>query len=122
MKARVPETAPRNPTRREAEADVLRVLCSGEESAAEMRAALERLAEYNWEESEHRVVHEAIARCRAKTGKGMREELPATATRMGFPDVEWKQYWGKETDRERRAETLHHKIEKLLKNKGAREE
>jgi len=45
-----------------------------------------------WESAEHRVVFEAIARFGGRDSQRLREELPAQATRMGFPDVNWEAY------------------------------
>ncbi|HTV59122.1 MAG TPA: hypothetical protein VMJ93_09635 [Verrucomicrobiae bacterium] len=122
MKQRVSDSATRGHEQRDAEADVLRALCTGECGAADRKAALARLADYDWQESEHRVVYNALARCSAKTGAAVRAELPAVATRMGFPDVEWNRYWGEETQQERGVESLNREIENLLKTRGAQEE
>jgi hypothetical protein len=60
---------------------------------AARRAVLEALREYAWQEEEHRVVFEALARVRSGDAISLREQLPAHATRMGFPEVEWQLYF-----------------------------
>ena len=55
--------------------------------------AIEALRGYAWRDEEHRVVFEALARVRSNDAVPLREQLPAHATRMGFPDVEWNLYF-----------------------------
>jgi len=45
-----------------------------------------------WESAEHRVVFDAITRLGGRDPQRLRDELPAQATRMGFPDVGWEAY------------------------------
>jgi hypothetical protein len=48
---------------------------------------------YAWQKPEHTVVYEALRRIRARDQLTWREQLPAQATRMGFPDVDWAEYF-----------------------------
>lgn len=52
-----------------------------------------RLLAHNWRDEEHRVVFDAILRLPGRSAAELREQLPAQATRMGFPDVEWADYF-----------------------------
>jgi hypothetical protein len=79
---------------------VLRALCSCPD-AYEARAQALRLADYSWQEPEHRIVYDALRRLHATAKKRLSEKLPEEATRMGFPDVDWQSYIGaKPTRRE----------------------
>lgn len=83
---------------------VLRALCCGTASQAEggeptqaaassaLSEALRELGDYRWRGDEHRVVYSALAALKPSRGESVAEQLPAQATRMGFPDVDWKLY------------------------------
>jgi hypothetical protein len=47
---------------------------------------------YRWRAEEHGVVYEVLARIQPSSGESIAEQLPAQATRMGFPDVDWDLY------------------------------
>jgi hypothetical protein len=51
------------------------------------------LENYRWHDPEHRVVYEALQAVRGGARLSLREELPAHATRLGFPDVGWQDYF-----------------------------
>ena len=74
------------------ETQILRALCAGQISAAERESAMARLANRAWTNPEHKVVYDALASLRTSDAAQRREQLPAQATRMGFPDVEWENY------------------------------
>jgi hypothetical protein len=57
-----------------------------------IREALRDLADYSWRGTEHVVVYSALAKLQASSGVAIADQLPAQATRMGFPDVDWKLY------------------------------
>ena len=88
----------------ELELQILRKLCEpSATAAAEAQAnarALERtmsgLQAHKWQDAEHRVVFEAIARLPGRNADDLRRQLPAQATRMGFPDVDWETYFTSE--------------------------
>lgn len=76
----------------DAEREILRVLCS-RSAARRTRDWLAReLAGYSWQVSDHRVVYDALQRIRSRDPHAWRDQLPAQATRMGFPDVDWSIY------------------------------
>jgi hypothetical protein len=77
----------------EMERAVLRAMCGGSLAPAQIKAAREALREYAWRDEEHRVVFEALARMRNADAIPLRQQLPAHATRMGFPDVDWPLYF-----------------------------
>ena len=76
----------------EIERTILRALCCGESSDDVWRAAQRSLADYEWREADHRVVYQAVASLRTREPRNWRAHLPAQATRMGFPDLNWEAY------------------------------
>ncbi len=88
------------------ESRILRVLCTtpsafdiGATDHATVRAAiLARLRVHHWRDPEHRVVFEALTLLPGRTAAELREQLPAQATRMGFPDVNWDAYFARGGD------------------------
>jgi hypothetical protein len=77
----------------ELERSILRALCCGSRLDPEMRDdAMRNLHGYAWRDEEHRVVCAALVRIQRSSGASVAEQLPAQATRMGFPDVDWKLY------------------------------
>jgi hypothetical protein len=74
------------------ERSVLRALCTDVGATREWEGITRSLAGYVWREPEHRVVYEALRRIPSRTTKTRRDQLPAQATRMGFPDVDWANY------------------------------
>ena len=85
---------PAKPATDALELKLLRVLCTRHEAAdptAKLRASLKT---YAWNDPEHRIVFEALCRLAGSlTSLQLREQLPAQATRMGFPDVNWQNYF-----------------------------
>jgi hypothetical protein len=76
----------------ELESRILRLLCAGGIAAEDWRSASDRLIAHAWSDPEHRVVYEALRAIHSTDPKTRMEQLPAQATRMGFPDVDWKHY------------------------------
>ena len=79
------------------ERQILQEFCAGNISSSEAIEIRSRLAGYAWRDSDSRVVFEAFCRLRdasALTTTELQEQLPAQATRMGFPDVNWENYLG----------------------------
>lgn len=76
---------------------LLQALCNTG-SPAHLDRALRELESHRWSNPEYRVVYQALASARGKSPRSWRDELPAQATRMGFPDVEWKIYLGEKAD------------------------
>ena len=75
------------------EARILRALCSTSLVREEWKRFDHSLADHHWQESDHGVVYRALQEIRKRDRKTWREQLPAQATRMGFPDVDWSVYF-----------------------------
>jgi len=75
------------------ERGILRAMCGGSQTPAQIAAARQALRAYAWRDEEHRVVFEALGRMRNADSEAVREQIPAHATRMGFPDVDWPLYF-----------------------------
>jgi hypothetical protein len=63
---------------------------------AKRTAILAQLRSHRWQDPEHRVVFEALTLLPTRQATELREQLPAQATRMGFPDVNWEKYFNAE--------------------------
>jgi hypothetical protein len=71
---------------------LLRRLCeTGIASLAQ--EALESLIRHSWTVPDHRVIFEALVRIGSLPTALLRERLPAEATRLGFPDVDWSTFF-----------------------------
>jgi len=77
----------------ELERVVLRTLCAEAVPSAASEAAKRELKNYPWHDPEHRVVFEALQEARGSSLISLREQLPTHATRLGFPDVDWQNYF-----------------------------
>jgi hypothetical protein len=77
----------------ELERETLCALCVRASMNAQHPTAMRELSNHVWQDAEHRVVFEAIQRLSSSDPKLLREQLPAQATRMGFPDVSWERYF-----------------------------
>ena len=75
------------------ECEILGALCASPHLTSERGRLLRALASHDWRDPEHRVVYEALMRTLARGSDALRSELPGTATRMGFPDVDWGEYF-----------------------------
>jgi hypothetical protein len=95
----------------EAERQLLRELCSGRISRGQVLSAVDQLANYEWLVPEHATVFQAVRRAVRAAGDSWREILPAQATRMGFPDVDWPEYF---TSDEEDATLLNHLVSRLI--------
>lgn len=76
---------------------LLQALCNTG-SPTHLDRALRELESHQWSNPEYGVVYQALALVRGKSPQSWRNELPAQATRMGFPDVEWEIYLGEKAD------------------------
>lgn len=81
------------------EREILQLLCNLPDGPPERARshALCNLVAHEWKDGDHRVVFNALRRSPGRDPKSLREELPAEATRLGFPDVDWTEYF-EETD------------------------
>jgi hypothetical protein len=83
------------------ESRILRALCTespafdtrATHDASARAAILVKLRAHHWQDPEHRVVFEALTLLPGRQSTDLREQLPAQATRMGFPDVNWDHYF-----------------------------
>jgi hypothetical protein len=79
------------------ESRILRALCDDSSPSIDnpvVRAIiLAKLQMHRWQDPEHRVIFEALAQFPGLPATELREQLPARATRMGFPDVNWDVYF-----------------------------
>ncbi len=75
---------------------VLRALCSEQVAPALQCATLQELHNHDWQYPEHRIVYDALAALGGAASAAPRERLPAQASRMGFPDVDWDLYFKRE--------------------------
>jgi hypothetical protein len=72
---------------------VLRQICHAKLTHAGWDRIARALGEYTWREIEHGLVYAAILRLGSRDPKTLREQLPAQATRMGFPEIDWQTYF-----------------------------
>jgi len=74
------------------EHQVLCAICrSG--SLAAVKEFAPQLANHRWRVQDHQIVFAALARIRHQTGISLREQLIVETTRMGFPDIDWNDYF-----------------------------
>jgi hypothetical protein len=74
------------------ERKILIALCTSALIRTEWEKLARALSNHAWQEPEHQVVYEALRKIRSRDPRTWREQLPAQATRMGFPDVDWMIY------------------------------
>lgn len=48
---------------------------------------------YRWVGRDHPTIFEALVRLASVPATALRERLPAEATHMGFPDIQWEAYF-----------------------------
>jgi hypothetical protein len=72
---------------------LLRWLCVSAASDDSRKRALYALPGYEWHTADHAIVFDALKRVPDRDKRPLREQLPAIATRMGFPDIAWEDYF-----------------------------
>jgi hypothetical protein len=77
----------------DSELRLLQHLCHAPLTRADWRTIARELHGYTWQRIEHGLVFGAIQQIADRGPKLLREELPAQATRMGFPDIDWTAYF-----------------------------
>jgi hypothetical protein len=77
----------------ELERELLNILCAGVLSEEERSQTVLSLAEYEWKSPDHRVIFEALRRARQLDASGIQERLKSEVTRLGFPDIDWAEYF-----------------------------
>src|SRR3984957_8158845 len=90
----------------ELERETLCALCIRASLNAQHPTAMRELSNHVWQDAEHRGVFEAIQRLSSSDPRLLREQLPAQATRMGFPDVSWENYFSPAPEQEKDFEAL----------------
>lgn len=74
------------------ELDLLRTLCrDGLKSVSS--GDVRELVGHSWVSPDHRVVFDALSRLANIPAAALEHQLPAEATRMGFPDIAWEKYF-----------------------------
>jgi hypothetical protein len=100
------------PNRIGLERSALRGLCGEHAGVMSASDAKTLLKKYVWQDPDNRVVFEALSGLSSSlTPAELREQLPAQATRLGFPDVPWENYL---TPDEAGAKDVRSLIEQLL--------
>lgn len=84
------------PSAADVELRLLREICSAAFTPADWNQIEQQLKGYTWRQIEHGLVYAAAQKLAIREPKLRREHLPAQATRMGFPDIEWPRYFGDE--------------------------
>ncbi|HEX5424410.1 MAG TPA: hypothetical protein VFW94_12755 [Candidatus Acidoferrales bacterium] len=56
------------------------------------------LSAHSWAAPDHQIVFDALFRLANIPPAALRHQLPAEATRMGFPDVAWEKYFTPATE------------------------
>jgi hypothetical protein len=75
------------------EREILQWFCAANAPETISSELKKTLAAYAWRDPDNRVVFESLTRLTSGlTPAQLREQLPAQATRMGFPDVNWGNY------------------------------
>ncbi|HEX4002799.1 MAG TPA: hypothetical protein VHX36_09125 [Candidatus Acidoferrales bacterium] len=82
------------PATADIELALLRDLCRAQLTSADWSRIERQLREYLWQDNEHGLVYAATRHLGTCDPQLLREQLPAEATRMGFPDVDWRRYFG----------------------------
>jgi hypothetical protein len=77
----------------EMERAVLRALCQPSLPDTLRQRLSQKLAAYQWQAADHRIIFAALQRIRNTRTSSLQEQLPAHATRMGFPDIHWAAFF-----------------------------
>ena len=87
-------TEPSAPSPADLELTLLRALCNRPTNdPREWARVAKELADHPWQQPDHRVVFEALRRIGTWDPQTLAQQLPSEATRMGFPDISWDQYF-----------------------------
>jgi hypothetical protein len=98
----------------ESERELLRCLWQTGGIADAPSDTLHTLRQYSWVDADHRIVFQALLRLGDASAKSLREQLPAEATRMGFPDIDWNVYWATSINESARNKPLAERILELV--------
>jgi hypothetical protein len=76
--------------------------------------ALESLMRYSWVVPDHRVVFDALVCLRRVPPAYLRDRLPTEATRLGFPDIDWGQFFDSSAASNNSARTVSQLIAEVV--------
>lgn len=93
MRSEIMQTKRRPHEVQQLERRFLRGLCSLA-NFREASAYCRQLSQYGWLDPDHRIVFDAIRQLRVTDTDRWQAGLPALATRMGFPEIDWGDYFG----------------------------
>jgi hypothetical protein len=102
------------------ERDLLRALCQSGPLAELSSQVHSELLDYSWQGSDHQTIFEALLRIEGTRGRSSREQLAAQATRIGFPDINWNEYFGQVVEAEGGFKRSVMKLVRKLKVAAAR--
>lgn len=72
---------------------VMRALCLGTSDGPVREALMPMLRNYQWQFQLHQVIFDALDSTPSTDPAVLRQVLPAKLTRLGFPDVEWEEFF-----------------------------
>lgn len=75
------------------EKQIIRALCLGASDGSVKEALLPMLRDYPWRAELHQVLFDALASIPSADPEVLRQMLPAKLTRLGFPDVDWEEFF-----------------------------
>lgn len=78
---------------------LLRRLCRAGVTSLPVEAR-QKLRGYSWARPDHRTIFEALVRLENVPATALLDQLPAEATRMGFPDLDWEAFLAPSGDEE----------------------
>lgn len=72
---------------------LLRAICASSDVRSARGRIVSGLPGYKWHDPDHAIVFDALGRIPDRDKRPLREQLPVVATRMGFPDIDWDNYF-----------------------------
>lgn len=72
---------------------VIRALCVGTSQGPVKEALLPVVRNYSWRRPLHQIIFDALLSIPSDNPMTIRQLLPGKLTRMGFPDVEWDEFF-----------------------------
>lgn len=71
----------------------LRVICLGTPEGSVKEIGKSLLRDYHWSNALHQAIWNALYSLPSENPETLRQLLPARLTRLGFPDVEWEEFF-----------------------------
>jgi hypothetical protein len=72
---------------------LLQALCASVDVHAVLEHGTSIPTGFEWQNPDHGIVYAALCKVPNRDRRPLREQLPAIATRMGFPDIDWEAYF-----------------------------